>query len=130
MDVLALIKKYDSTHMPRYLTCAKQICQWVLAKANVLNLDTDFYFLNLMQIKVRQDLQYSREEIWRLNNLAGMQDEKGFGSNVILKNNTESSRLWDSFSEEIKLSLIEFPIYTLYMKIKHTNNGETENAEP
>lgn len=117
IDVLAFIMKYDSTHTQKYLTCASQICHWLLNKANDLNINTDFYFLNLMQIKVRQELKYSKEDILRLNTLAVMQDEKGFGANVVLNNLSESSKIWDSLSEGTKSSLREFPIYTLYTKL-------------
>ena len=113
--VVAADKAEDVSRSELLLNWAQCLSDWNLKYSK----NCEMAIINDLQIKSRVRKLNSKEMEILSNILVNSNDnyELCFGSSVLLKSKPQADLFWNKLDNEIKESYIEFPIYTLYMKL-------------
>lgn len=117
-NVLSYISQYDLTNNSLFLQKGLELCEWQIANAKD---ELVIYNLNKFQIKKRQNIELTEEEIDFLINLPSDNSQISFAVNVILNDKIRAIKSWKSLSEEDRSFITSLPIYVLFEKLTKSN---------
>lgn len=116
-DALKLISQYDLTKKMQFINAAEKIINWLISVTNDEN-HKNIFRINLLQIYARLGKVYSdddRKFLFYISNLES--NELNFAASVLLGEQLRAETIFEQFTENELLELMQYPIYHLYKKL-------------